>query len=104
LRPAWIYLSNQSLIVIIFIGVVAGFLAGRIARNDGFGLIGDLAVGIIGALLGDWLFPLVGIHVGEGMVASIINAVVGAVVSSSSDLLVAAAGLRGVAIIGREDR
>src|SRR5580704_15881660 len=87
------YLSNQTLVVIILVGVVAGFLAGRIARNDGFGLIGDLAVGIIGALLGDWLFPLVGIHVGEGMVALIINAVVGAAVcSSSSDLLVAAAG------------
>jgi uncharacterized membrane protein YeaQ/YmgE (transglycosylase-associated protein family) len=48
-------LSNESLIVIIVVGVVAGWLAGQIVRGGGFGLIGDLIIGIIGAFIGDWL-------------------------------------------------
>ena len=46
------YLSNQSLLVIIAVGIVAGWLAGQVMRGTGFGLIGDLAVGLIGAYIG----------------------------------------------------
>ena len=74
------HLSNQSLLVIIFVGIVAGWLAGRVMEGGGFGLIGDLLVGLLGAFIGDWLFPRVGIHLGVGIVASIINAFIGAVV------------------------
>jgi uncharacterized membrane protein YeaQ/YmgE (transglycosylase-associated protein family) len=73
-------LSNQSLLVILVVGIVAGWLAGRVMRGGGFGLIGDLVVGLIGAFIGDWLLPQLGIHLGVGMVALIINAFIGAVV------------------------
>jgi uncharacterized membrane protein YeaQ/YmgE (transglycosylase-associated protein family) len=49
------HLSNESLIVIIVVGIVAGWLAGNIVRGGGYGLIGDLIVGVIGAFIGDWL-------------------------------------------------
>lgn len=74
------YLSNQSLLVIIVVGIVAGYLAGRVMRGGGFGLIGDLVVGLIGAFIGDWLLPRLGIHLGTGIVALIVNAFIGAVI------------------------
>ena len=60
-------------------GIVAGWLAGRVMEGGGFGLIGDLIVGLLGAFIGDWLLRL-GIHLGTGIIALIINAFVGAVV------------------------
>lgn len=73
-------LSNESLLAIIFVGIVAGWLAGRVIVGGGFGLIGDLIVGLVGAFIGDWLLPRLGIHLGVGIVASTMNAFVGAVV------------------------
>jgi uncharacterized membrane protein YeaQ/YmgE (transglycosylase-associated protein family) len=74
------HLSNQSLLVIIVVGIVAGWLAGRVMEGGGFGLIGDLIVGLIGAFIGDWLLPRLGIHLGAGIVALILHAFIGAVV------------------------
>jgi len=74
------YLSNQSLLVIIVVGIVAGWLAGRVMEGGGFGIIGDLVVGLIGAFIGDWLLPQLGIHFGVGLIALIVNAFIGAVV------------------------
>lgn len=74
------HLSNESLLTIILVGIIAGWLAGRVMEGGGFGLIGDLVVGIIGAFIGDWLLPRLGIHLGAGIVAAIMNAFVGAVV------------------------
>jgi uncharacterized membrane protein YeaQ/YmgE (transglycosylase-associated protein family) len=74
------HLSNESLLVIIFVGIVAGWLAGRVMEGGGFGLIGDLIVGLIGAFIGDWLLPQLGVHFGTGIVALIINAFIGAVI------------------------
>ncbi len=74
------YLSNQSLLVIIVVGIVAGYLAGRVMRGGGFGLIGDLVVGLVGAFIGDWLMPRLGIHIGSGIVELIVNAFIGAVI------------------------
>ena len=73
------YLSNESLLVIVLVGLVAGFLAGQIVRGAGFGLIGDLLIGIIGAFIGDWLLPQLGLHLGVGIISAIINATIGAV-------------------------
>jgi uncharacterized membrane protein YeaQ/YmgE (transglycosylase-associated protein family) len=73
-------LSNQSLLVIIVVGIIAGWLAGRVMRGGGFGLIGDLIVGLVGAFIGDWLLPRLGVHLGTGIVALILNAFIGAVV------------------------
>ena len=74
------HLSNQSLLVIILVGIITGWLAGRVMEGGGFGLIGDLLVGLIGAFVGDWLLPRLGIHLGTGVVAAIVNAFVGAIV------------------------
>ncbi len=72
-------MSLESLIWFLLIGLIAGWLAGKVMRGGGFGMIGDMIVGIIGALLGGWLFGLLGIHAG-GLIGSIITAFVGAVV------------------------
>ena len=73
-------LSNESLLIIILVGIVAGWLAGKIVDGGGFGLIGDLIVGVIGAFIGDWLLPQLHIHLGVGLVSLIINATIGAIV------------------------
>ena len=74
------HLSNESLLVIILVGIVAGWLAGQVMQGTGFGLVGDLIVGLLGAFIGDWLLPQLNIHLGVGIVALIINAVIGAIV------------------------
>lgn len=73
------YLSGQGILVILLVGLVAGWLAGKIVRGAGFGLIGDIAIGIVGALIASWLLPRLGISLGHGIVRSIINSTVGAV-------------------------
>jgi uncharacterized membrane protein YeaQ/YmgE (transglycosylase-associated protein family) len=94
------HLSNESLIVIVFVGVVAGWLAGTIVRGGGYGLIGDLIVGIIGAFIGDWLLPRLGIHLGTGMVALVINATLGAIVLLIILRLISGAGGGGGSRLG----
>ena len=74
------HLSNESLLAIIVVGIVAGWLAGRLVAGGGFGLIGDLVLGVLGAFIGDWLLPRLDIHLGVGMVALIVNATIGAIV------------------------
>jgi uncharacterized membrane protein YeaQ/YmgE (transglycosylase-associated protein family) len=73
------FLSNESIVVILLVGLVAGFLAGKIVRGAGFGLVGDLCIGIVGAFIGDWLLPQLGIHLGTGIISAILNATIGAV-------------------------
>ena len=62
-----------------FVGLVAGWLAGQIVQGTGFGLVADIAIGIVGALIGSWLLPALGIHLGAGIVPAIIGATLGAV-------------------------
>ena len=68
-----------SLIWFLLVGLIAGWLAGKVMRGGGFGVIGDMIVGIIGALIGGWLFGVLGIGVG-GLIGAIITAFVGAVI------------------------
>ena len=72
-------MSLTGLIWFLLIGLIAGWLAGKVMRGGGFGLVGDMIVGVIGALLGGWLFGLLGIAAG-GLIGSLITAFVGAVV------------------------
>ena len=72
-------MSSESLIVIILVGVIAGWLAGQIVQGTGFGLINDLVIGVIGAFIGDWLLPRLGVHLGYGTLAAIANATIGAI-------------------------
>lgn len=70
----------ESLIIFLIVGAVAGWLAGQLVKGYGFGLVGNIVVGIVGALIAGWLFPTIGINLGSGMVAAIINATIGAVI------------------------
>jgi uncharacterized membrane protein YeaQ/YmgE (transglycosylase-associated protein family) len=73
-------MSSESLLVILVVGIIAGWLAGHLVRGTGFGLVADLCIGIVGALIGDWLLPRLGIHLGSGIVVAIISATIGAVI------------------------
>ena len=70
----------MGIIAALIIGGIAGWLAGLIVRGAGFGLIGNIVIGIIGALLSSWLLPQLGVHLGAGWVRDIINATIGAVI------------------------
>jgi uncharacterized membrane protein YeaQ/YmgE (transglycosylase-associated protein family) len=72
-------MSLTGLIWFLLIGLIAGWLAGKVMRGGGFGVIGDIVVGIIGALIGGWLFGVFGISIGGGLLGAIITAFVGAV-------------------------
>jgi uncharacterized membrane protein YeaQ/YmgE (transglycosylase-associated protein family) len=69
-----------SLLIFLAIGAVAGWLAGSLMKGGGFGLLGNIVVGIIGAFVGGFLFNLIGISAGAGLVGSLITSVTGAVV------------------------
>lgn len=70
----------MNIILFLIIGALAGFLAGKILRGGGFGLWGNLVVGIVGAFVGGFLFDVIGVDTGGGIIASLFTAVVGAVV------------------------
>lgn len=69
-----------SLVALIVVGFIAGWLAAKIVQGTGFGLVGDIAIGIAGALIAGWLFPMIGFGLGGGLIAAIIHATIGAVV------------------------
>ena len=73
-----ISISNAFLAWIV-IGLLAGWLAGLISRGGGFGCLGDILIGLIGSVLGGWIFLKLGIG-GGGFVYSLAAATVGAVV------------------------
>ncbi len=64
----------------ILIGLVAGWLAGQFMKGGGFGVIGDIVVGVVGALLGGFIFRTLGVSSGGGLIGAIIVATIGAVV------------------------
>jgi uncharacterized membrane protein YeaQ/YmgE (transglycosylase-associated protein family) len=70
----------MSFLWFLIVGLVAGWLAGMLVKGGGFGIIGDLVVGVIGAVLGGWLFSTLGAAAGGGLLGSIVVATVGAVV------------------------
>jgi uncharacterized membrane protein YeaQ/YmgE (transglycosylase-associated protein family) len=65
---------------VIVIGIVAGFLAGKIMRGKGFGILVDLIVGIVGSFIGSWVFGLLGIFPGYGLIGMLIVGLVGALI------------------------
>lgn len=70
----------MDLLWFLIVGLVAGWLAGMLVKGGGFGLIGDLVVGVIGAVLGGWLFSTFGASLGGGLIGSIVVATIGAVI------------------------
>lgn len=73
-------MSNESLLIILMVGLIAGWLAGQIVQGTGFGILGDLIIGVVGAFIGSWALPQLGIHLGAGMIAAIVNATIGALI------------------------
>ena len=71
----------ESILIILALGAVVGWLAGLIVKGSGFGLIVNIVVGILGAFVGNYLFAQLGVTVGSGFAASIVSATVGAVVA-----------------------
>lgn len=63
----------------IVVGLIAGWLAGRVMKGGGYGVLVDIILGILGAIVGGWVFGLLGLHAG-GLIGSIIVAFVGAVI------------------------
>jgi uncharacterized membrane protein YeaQ/YmgE (transglycosylase-associated protein family) len=70
----------MNLLWFLIVGLIAGWLAGQVMKGGGYGLVGDMIVGVIGAIFGGWLFGRLGIGVGYGLIGSIIVAFIGAII------------------------
>jgi uncharacterized membrane protein YeaQ/YmgE (transglycosylase-associated protein family) len=75
-------MTMESLLILLLVGAVVGWLAGLIVRGYGFGLIGNIVVGIVGAFLAGWLLPRLGVSftLGNALVTTIVYDTIGAVV------------------------
>lgn len=69
----------ESIIIFLVIGAVAGWLAGQIVKGHGFGLVGNIVVGIVGAFIAGWLLPMLNLGL-PGIIGSIIYAAIGAII------------------------
>jgi uncharacterized membrane protein YeaQ/YmgE (transglycosylase-associated protein family) len=63
----------------LIIGAIAGWLAGTVVKGGGFGLVGDIIVGILGALVAGWIFPTAGLSLGGGWIGAILSSTIGAI-------------------------
>jgi uncharacterized membrane protein YeaQ/YmgE (transglycosylase-associated protein family) len=90
-----VHVSDERVIVILLVGAIAGFLASKVIRGAGLGLIGDGAVGIVGAMLGDWLLRRFHFHFGGGLIGVIITAAIGAIAALIILRVSGASGLGG---------
>lgn len=70
----------MGILAALLIGAIAGWLAGLIVRGAGFGLLGNIVIGIIGALVAGWVLPRLGVSLGVGAIRDIVNATIGAVI------------------------
>lgn len=73
-------LGIESILIFLLVGAIAGWLAGVIVKGFGFGLLGNIVVGIVGAVIAGWLFPRLGWGVGGGFLWAILHATIGAVI------------------------
>ncbi|MBC7751489.1 MAG: GlsB/YeaQ/YmgE family stress response membrane protein [Candidatus Saccharibacteria bacterium] len=64
----------------LLVGLIAGWLAGMLVKGGGFGVVGDMIVGVLGAFIGGFLFTKLGVSSGGGMIGSIIVATIGAII------------------------
>ena len=70
----------MNFIWFLLVGLIAGWLAGVLVKGGGFGVVGDLVVGVVGALIGGFIFGTLGVSWGGGLLGSIVVATLGAVV------------------------
>ncbi|WP_343081606.1 GlsB/YeaQ/YmgE family stress response membrane protein [Ostreiculturibacter nitratireducens] len=69
-----------SLIAILIVGAIAGWLAGLMVKGSGFGLLGNIVVGVVGAVIAGFLLPRLGLGAGGGVFTAILHATAGAVI------------------------
>ena len=69
-----------GILSVLIIGAISGWLAGRLVTGYGFGVIGNIVVGVVGALIAQILFPRLGIGFGGGAISDIIRSTLGAVI------------------------
>jgi len=69
----------ESILMVLIVGAIAGWIAGKLMKGRGFGAIGNIVIGVIGAVIGHFLFGLLGVTAG-GLIGSIVMATVGALV------------------------
>lgn len=70
----------MGFLVFLIVGAIAGWLAGVVVKGGGFGLLGDIVVGIVGGLIAGWLFGHLGIALGGGILGQILAAAIGAII------------------------
>jgi uncharacterized membrane protein YeaQ/YmgE (transglycosylase-associated protein family) len=70
----------ETVLIWLVVGAIAGWLAGTLVRGFGFGLVGNIVVGIIGAVIAGWLFPRLGFRLSRGFVGMILHAAIGAAI------------------------
>ncbi|MCX7557397.1 GlsB/YeaQ/YmgE family stress response membrane protein [Xanthomonadaceae bacterium JHOS43] len=73
-------LTLESLIILLLVGGIAGWLAGLVMKGRGFGILGNIVVGIVGAFVGTFVLGLFNVAIGGSILAAIINAFIGAVI------------------------
>lgn len=75
-------MTTESIIVILVLGAIAGWLGGQVFRGSGLGLIGNIVVGIAGGFIGYWVLPKLGLHIntGTGWLNYVLTAGIGAVI------------------------
>lgn len=70
----------MGIIATIIIGAVAGWLGSLVYKGTSLGLLGNIIVGVVGSFVGNWLFGVLGIHLGEGWIGAILTGAIGAIV------------------------
>ena len=70
----------MGIIATIIIGAIAGWLGSLVYKGTSLGLLGNIIVGVIGSFVGNWLFGVLGIHLGEGWIGAILTGAIGAIV------------------------
>ena len=70
----------ESVLAWLIVGAIAGWIAGLVVKGGGFGLVGNIVIGIVGAVVAGWLLPQLGLALGTGIVRAIINAAIGGII------------------------
>ena len=92
-------MTLQAIVIMLLVGGIAGWLAALVMRGRGLGVVGNIVVGIVGALIASWLLPRFGVVIGGGLIGSVLHAFIGAVV-----LLFNSAAIMAMLRHYREDR
>ncbi len=72
----------------VLVGLLSGWLAGVVMKSGGYGLIGDIVLGLVGSILGSWIFRTLGVAVGAGLFMAVVVAFIGAVLVISAQRMI----------------